>query len=241
MDKVFRIIGRINSALFLLLLLGISGFIGFEVISESRHHRAPDSGDVTAVEMSEGKSREVKLYFGSPESVVQSEEVMLPLLASSGSEDMIGSKSNNGEMRNVLFIKSDGDAAWLFPGNANRLFDVDQVAEGASLTPNNGYDYDDDKRESGATRLLMISFALGEEVGASWDDTPMRVALAKPDGSGVTEVLMGVNSILARRLSASGVLTVIYQSGTGVHRAEYAVDGFRELSNRALAEIPKTL
>ena len=240
MERFFRIIGRVNSVLFLLLLIGIGGFILYNAFYTETFRRG---GAVTAIQTGEGQApREVALRFGYPETILGSETVMLSLEATMESNGLIGSKSDDGETRNTLFMKGDGTASWLFEANANRVFEITQVAEDADPTSYGGA-YQRDVRERGPTRLLLVGYTLPGDAATNGqgEEGPMRVAFAQPDGSGLTERLQGVDEIIAVWLSPAKTLTVLYRSEAVVHRAQYALEGFREISNAAVAEIPKTL
>ena len=48
------------------------------------------------------------------------------------------------------------------------------------------------------------------------------VSLARPDGSGVTEVLHGVDRVLSYDLNADNSVSVLYQTASTLHNAKFA-------------------
>jgi len=234
MEWIFRIVGRVNSVLFLLVILGVGGFILFEIVQSQTCHR---SDQVTAVEMDADQSpREVALRFGEPETITGTQMIMLRLQGTERSS-FSGSKGEYGDTRNVLFVGNNGGGNWLFAKNNNRIQELSQVAQGVEAQ--SSQIYNDNEKEP--TRLLLVGFSGPEDEESPGGQTPMRVALAKPDGSGLVEVLKGVDEILAYWFTPTGLLVVVYQSGVTVRQALYAVDTFKEMSNITVAELPKTL
>jgi hypothetical protein len=234
MERFFRVIGRVSSIVFLLLIVGAVGVLIFANWSSRRVQRPVE---VTVTETSaDHEQRDVKLSFGNVETIMGTEIVMVRLAgSSSASFGSYGSKGNYGDVRNALFIKPDGSAAWLFPANRSHICELKQVAETKFALED--YDEADDKTP---TLLLEIEFADAAE-DACDSHVALQVALAKPDGSGVVTVLKSVDDVLARWLTPSGTFIVIYQIGATLHRAEYARDTFAEISDIAVAELPKQL
>jgi hypothetical protein len=235
MEWIFRIVRRINSVLFLLVILGVGGLILFYIVKAQTWHRADQ---VTAVEMDADQSpREVTLRFSGPETIAGTQMIMLRLQGDVKSSGFSGSKGEYGDTRNVLFVGNAGSGSWLFPKSNNRNVDVKQVARNSEAQSRQGFN--DNEKEP--TRLLLVSFVGPEDAESPSGHIPMRLALAKPDGSPLVEVLSGVDEILVYWITPTGLLMVVYQSGATVHQALYDVDTFKEMSNVPVAELPKTL
>jgi hypothetical protein len=235
MERVFRVINRINSVLFLLLVLAVGAFIAFQIALRWSGHR---DNEVTAVEMDADQTpREVVLTLGMPTTVTGSETVMLRLFGTRKSSSGMGSKGGYGDLRNVLFVKPDGSSTWLLTENGNRIVDLHEV--GPSDFAQAGENYDSN---TAPTKLLLVSIvALREDEAGGDGRRPIRIALAKPDGSSLVEVLKDVDELLTYWLAPSGTLSLYYQTGASVHRAQYAVDTLKETSNITVTELPKTL
>jgi hypothetical protein len=229
MDKVFKWISRANGVLLLLLLAGV----GIQVAiwnwprdrSQSRHV-------AVATEPANTDEAPVPLVLGEVETVAGSDVLMIPLGTEEDSMKLGSGPRYRHEMRNMLFLAGNGQrATWLFEANGNLLRDLDQL----SWRP--------DRDSHSPTVALYFEYAAGDINGdheINRNDT-FTVALAKPDGSGVSEILQGVTRVLSHDLVDEQTMALVYQIDKTIWHARYRVSTFEKLSEQAVIDVPDRL
>lgn len=124
MDRIFSWINRINSVLFLLVLIGVSigatlTYLAYQEMFD-RYHRETAS----VASQSEPAEQPLRLSLGEVDRINGSNTLMVFLFG----EEPWGSKGRNEEIRNVLFLSGDGaHARWLFETHTNLLQEIDEL------------------------------------------------------------------------------------------------------------------
>jgi hypothetical protein len=235
MDKIFIWISRTNSILLLLLLVGAGGVA---IWKWSRADLSRSQQVAVATEPGRAGRTSARLVLGDVETITGSDTLMisLGLMLPSGftAERM---KLTSGpryrqETRNILFLGGNSRyAAWLFKTNSNFLRDLDQV----NWKPNHD--------SENPTMALYFEFAAADTNGDQEINREDRftVALAKPDGSGVSEILHDVTRVLSHDLVDKQTLALVYQIEKTIWHARYRTDTFEKVSEQAVIDIPESL
>jgi len=232
MERLFVIIGRINSILLLLALLGAGALIGW--MSWSSVQREQQRG---AIEVSAGQTEKVSpvlLNFGRIENITGTDTQMMNLTTEGRSGKFSSGSSYTSEIRNVLFLTGDGKKArWLFPTHGNRILAVSQLREDS---------YGPEAREK-PTAALYFEYVTGDAGGDKTLSPPYlsKIALAKPDGTGFVDVLDGVDRVLSYQMLDSKRLTVVYQKGKSVHHARFSVTTMTKEFDAEIVSLPDRL
>jgi hypothetical protein len=210
MDRVFGWINRVNSVLFLLVLIGgsfgaVQIYLAYHAMlsSYSNIHLSDEEGFESVVEPA-------RLTFGEADRVYGTDIVAIVLL----SEEAGG---RHEQMRNVLFLPENGArATWLFKDHTNVLLDFDGLRRGEQPTRAFYYEIDNET-----------------------DDGSLTVALSRADGSGLTEVLTGVTRVVSHERTDDRVLAVIYETGDKLWSARFDLETFAKLSEQSLVDVPQ--
>jgi hypothetical protein len=228
MECTFTWIARINSALFLLLLLGI----GFVAGSEIWHDLDRDKSHPVVVVDDTNTTEPTPLTLGRVERIDGSEFMMIRLEARQDGKGLTSGSSYRKDTHNALFLAGGGaQATWLFDNNKNlidTLFPLQQDVDG---------------NRTGPAVALYIEYATADTNGdgAIDDSDKLTVALAKLDGSSRTELLHNVDRTFSSELIDERTLAVVYQIGKTIHHARYRADTFEPLSDQTIIEIPANL
>ena len=229
MERIFAIIGRVNSVLLLIVLLGASSliFIGWMSWSGTPWQRR---GAIEVPAAQDEKASPVFLQFGRVKNIPGADTQMMELTA----EDKSGKFSSSGyanEIRNVLFLTgSEKKARWLFPTHGNLILVADQLREDSGSLR---------AREKPISALYfeyVTSDTNGDKKLSSKDLS--KIALAKPDGTDFVEVLDGVTRVLSYEMLDSHRLRVIYQKGRSIHHARFSVTMMTKELDHEIVSVP---
>jgi len=224
MERFFRIIRRVNSVLFLVVLLGVGGcaiWYGFALY----HWYHPHDRAIAAEE--EDEPDPVSLTLGDAETVTGTDIQMLRLTT----DDQYGRRQDQ-QTRNILFLSAgDHHGTWLFPTHDNLVLETDQIRPWRSDDFN------------APTKALYVQFIPGDPehaMGPSEYD-PVTVALAKSDGSGLVEVLRDVDEVLSYEQFDAGSLSITYRNMEELRLARISLDTFAKLSDDLVITVPDQL
>ena len=233
MERIFVIIGRINSVLLLVVLLGASAliFIGWISWSGTPWQRR---GAIEVPAAQAEKASPVFLQFGRVKNIPGTDTQMMELTI----EDKSGKFSSGGyanEIRNVLFLTgNEKKARWLFPMHSNLILVAAQLREDSA---------DGSRAREKPVSALYFEYVTSDTNGdkkLSPQDLS-KVALAKPDGTDFVEVLDGVARVLSYEMLDSHRLTVIYQKGKSVHHARFSVTTMTKEFDHEIVGVPDRL
>ncbi len=229
MERIFIIIGRINSVLLLLILLGAGISIALMSWSSSQWQRRG------AIEVPAGESAseaQVLLRFERIENITGANTQMMLLSAQAKSEKFSSGSGYGSETRNVLFlIGNEKTARWLFPKQNNLILVTAQLREKSKNPKDN------------PTKALYFEYVQGDTNGdgklSAQDHS--SVALSKPDGLGFVEVLHGVSRVLSYEMIDSQYLSVVYQTGKTVRHARLSVLSLAKETDQEVVNVPDEL
>lgn len=228
MDRLFVIIGRINSILLLLVLLGAAGTIAWMSSGNNQWRRR---GAVEVAEGDSGAKKSILLNFEKVEDIKGADTQMMRLSThrKSGKYSSGGSGS---ETRNVLFLKGSNKAPrWLFTDHKNLVLVSVQLHEESSAL------------KEPSTRVLYFEYVTNDtnKDGSLSSEDRSNVGFAKPDGTGFVEVLRDVSRVLSYQLLDQEHLSVVYQKGSTVKHAKFAVATMKLESDQEIVNVPSTL
>lgn len=231
MDRFFAIIGRINSVLLLIVLIGTSISVGWMTMASNRsEHR----GAVEVPEAGSGSARSVKLTFNQIEEITGADAQMLQL----GTHEYSAKFASGGgasETRNVLFLTGTEKAArWLFKDHKNIILTVSQLFPEPT----------DPKEQGGqSTKALYFQYVTDDTDGdgkLSSDDRS-NVALTTPNGVGFTVILHDVDRVFSYKVPDQQHLSVIYQKGSKVRHARFLLTSLKLEVDQEIISVPSKL
>lgn len=224
MERLFTIIGRINSLLFLLILLGAGISMAWGMARSAQWaHR--DAIEVTQAES--GDSRTVSLQFGRAERVAGSSTVMTALRTTGTGKVFSGSGSGS-STRNFLFVTgAERNARWLFEHHQNNVLDSSQIGEGSSCS---------DKHPATALYFEYVATDTDGDGRLSSTDR-LTVALTRPDGSGLSTALQDVDSVLSHEMLDGEHLSIVYRKGAVVRHAKFAIANLQLITDEEIASV----
>jgi hypothetical protein len=219
MDRVFRWIRRVNSVLFLLVLIGGSFaayqlYVGYrDMMASYTNVSRSDKAPVERV------TESTRLTLGEADRVSGTDIVAIALF----SDEAVGTRRTqrrHEQMRNVLFLSENGArATWLFKEHTNVLLEFDGLRRGEQ--PTRAFYYEIVQRDS--------------------DDDSLMIALSRADGTNLTEILTGVTRVLSHEQTDDRVLSIIYETGDKLWHARFDLESFSKLSEQSLVDVPQQM
>ena len=228
MERLFVIIGRINSILFLVILLGIGVSIALMMSENNRWQRRG------AVEVTDGKSGSKKpmlVSFEKIENITGANVQMLQLTTKEKSEKF-SSGGYGTETRNILFLAGTENAArWLFKDHKNLILVAAQLREESIYS----------KKEP--TQALYFEYVAEDtdSDGKLSSTDRSNIGLSKPDGTGFLEVLHDVSRVFSYEMLDHQYLSVVYQKGTAVRHAKFSVASMKLEADQEIINVPDRL
>jgi hypothetical protein len=224
MERFFRIIRRVNSVLFLVVLLGAGGCTIWYALTLYHWHQSRDR-PITADK--EDDPDPILLTLGDAETVTGTDVQMLRLMA----DGQYGRRQDQ-DTRNILFLSAnDHRGTWLFPTHDNLILETDQIRPWRSDDLN------------APTKALYIQFIPGDPehaIGPSQYD-PFAVALIRSDGTGLAEVLRDVDEVLSYEQFDANSLSITYRNLEELRLARISLDTFAKLSDDLVTAVPDQL
>ncbi|WP_395400562.1 hypothetical protein ACHMW6_24090 [Pseudoduganella sp. UC29_106] len=231
MDRLFTVIGRINSVLLLVVLLGAGISVGWMMVASNRWERR---GAVEVPEAASSSKQSVMLTFSQLESITGANAQMLRLTTHEKSQGF-SSGSSGSEIRNVLFLTGTAKTArWLFKDHKNIILNVSQLHREPT---------DRNERVEQPTKALYFEYVTDDTNGdgklSSEDHS--NVALTTQDGTGFTEVLHNADRIFSFEVLDQMHLSVVYQKGATVRHAKYLLTSLKLEVDQEIITVPKKI
>ena len=228
MERLFILIARINSVLFLLILLCAAGSIALMTLGSNRWQRR---GAVEVHETESGLQKQILLSFEKIESIAGANTQMMRLTT----QDKSGKLSSGGygnETRNILFlVGTEKTARWLFKDHKHHILDASQLKEGLGNS------------KERPTTALYFEYVTEDTNGdgrlSSADDS--HIGLAKPDGTGFLEVLHDASRVFSYKLLDQRHLSVVYQKGSTVRHTKFSLASMKPEADQEIINVPSTL
>ncbi len=232
MDQFFLVVGRINTLLPLLgVLVAAVVFASLTLFSGGGGNRARD-GAVQVVDPASPSGKPVYLGLERFEHIAGTDTDLMLLTAQGSSGKLEMSSGSRSETRNVLFISGrDKTPRWLFPTQAQVVFGVSQLRDEAAAP------------QRQPTLALYLEFAAKDSNGDGLLDTAdvSTIALAKPDGRGLVEVLHEVTRVLSQEVVDARQLVLVYQVGKSIRHARFDLVTLAMESEREIVNVPDQL
>ena len=223
----FRWISRINSMLFLVLLLAAATLAGIQYIQISRW----DTEQAVVVGTDSELSRnDIKLSLGNIHRVAGYADVQYIELSSSSQQRGLSSVGyGGGQIRNVVYLVGpELDTHWLYKTHTYLIKDIEQLKA-------KGYECD-----SAAQAVALLYKVVKEDSngdGKLSEKDLVTVSLTKPDGTVYTE-LGSFDSVIDYETDVEGeYLTLVIQKGDDISAWKYALADFKKLSEKTLTTI----
>ncbi len=227
MDRFFVVVARINSVLFLLVLLGAAAGLALAIWQAQRWN---GRGAVEVTKEGAAKKR-VVLRFGQPERITGTNAQMLKLNSDAGSAEYSSGKGS--DTRNILFLTdAEKQGRWLFKDHRGLVLDTAQVRE--ETLPD---------QKAFPARAVYVEYVAIDTNGdgeLSHGDS-VTVGFAKPDGTGFVAVLQGIKNVLSHDVAGAGDVSVVYQKDKALRRAKFSVADFQLVSDEEIASLPEVL
>lgn len=225
MERLFVIIGKINSLLLLVVLIGVGISVAWLTMANNRWERR---GAVEVPEAESSSNKSVLLSFDRFEHISGTNAQMIQLTTSTKSTKF-SSGGGGSETRNVVFLTGHKKTArWLFKDNKNLILTVSQLHK------------DSDESKAPATEGLYFEYVTedtnGDGVLSSEDHS--NVALTKPDGTGFSEILHDVSRVFSREVPEQQYLSLVYQKGTTVRHARFSLSSFKLEVDQEIVSLP---
>ncbi|QFT54217.1 hypothetical protein [Microbulbifer sp. THAF38] len=220
---MFQVIQKINSVLFLLILLVGIGSI-FYFTSQSAKWKKSRAVEVAKVD---GSGEPVELRMGRLKEIDGHNSYFVELYNDSEGGKFSGYTPS--KTRNILFLIGDElNSSWLFDNNRNLIEEIKllkQKSEEGEETPVNAIYLNVVKEDTNFDGLL-----------SNYDR--FTIALVKPDGSQYTELVSNINQVMDYELSSdSKSIAFICQIQRKVVILKYSLISFQKESERVLANV----
>ena len=229
MERLFVVIGRINSILLLLALLGAVISIAWISWSSNQWQRRG------AIEVPAGEATSkspVLLRFERIENITGANTQMMLLSARTDSAKFSSGSVYGSETRNILFLSgNEKKAKWLFQKQNNLILVAAQLREQSKDTKDN------------PAKALYFEYVKEDtdKDGKLSAQDHSSVALSKPDGSGFIEVLRDVSRVLSYETIGNQSLSVVYQVGKTVRHAQFALPSLATEIDQEVVVVPDSI
>ena len=228
MNRFFMNEQRINSVLFLLILLSAGAGL---LWAATDGMRARQPAAAQAIDTANPTEKRVEVSFGQPQDIVGTTLQSIDL-ETVGEIGKYSSGHRGGTTRNILLLDGqDKPAKWLFASHKQQIYNHEQL----SLT--------DRQSTQAPTLALLINYAplvLDDEQSSSRQPLS-TVAVSRVDGGELTDVLQGVEQVFSKQMLNENLLSIVYLKGKAVHRAQISLRPIKLVSNRELVALPQTL
>lgn len=229
-SKIFRVINRINSVFFLLLLLGALFLI---LMATFQSNKWQDRRTVEVIEdTNSGETNKIDLILGGLNEI-DGHNVQYVELESKRSGGKFSSGYSGGETRNILFfVGPDMDSHWLYDKHSNsiRTFSL--------LSKENNFD----KSETVVALYIEVIKNDTNSDGELNDEDLSIVALIKPNGHQYIEIEKSIQSVIDKAVSDDGEhFLILAQIDNSVWLKKYSLTNFKKVSEKVITEVSKKL
>ena len=224
MDRFFVVVGRVNSILFLCILLAAAVGIGFSFASSSRFQ---ERGTVQVAAGPTGTKAPVLLNFGTAESIAGANALMIPLTTQEKGGKFSSGASGN-ETRNLLFVTGTAQGGhWLFNEHSYNILVAVQLKD-SPLKPD---------QPTSAIYVEYVPTDTDGDAKLSESDASI-IGLAKPDGTGLVTVLKDVSRVFSYEMVDAGHLSIVFQRDRKIRHATITLPDFKLVSDREVVNVP---
>lgn len=228
-SKIFGIINKINSILFLVLLAGGCFLIILGIISSNRWQ---DRRAVEVVQNDTGEKQEkIELVLGDIANIPGYETQYVRLRSRESGGSFSSGYSGGREIRNVLFFTGkELTTHWLYK---NHTFVINQFS-----TLTRGFE---NKEKALAIYIKSIKSDSNGDKSLDEDDL-LTISLTDPYGKNYTEINTDVQSVIDYNVVEDGqYLILLLQKNNKVILQKYSLSSFKLVSEKVINEITKKL
>jgi hypothetical protein len=223
MERFFSVIARVNQLLLLLVLLAAAASIAWMNWEGRRARQRSVVAEVPA-----GPDGRVSLRLSLDHlSRIHGTDMRVMLLSAESGSRKFSSGGHRGEVRNVLFFSGAEKASrWLFKDHRQSV-SMSQLRLG----------------EEELTRALYVAYVRADSNGdgeLSFEDRS-NVALARPDGTDMVEVLRDIDQVIEQELFDAQHLSIVYRKGVELRHAKVALASAKIESDQVLVQVPQSL
>jgi hypothetical protein len=227
-SKLFRTIGRINSVLFLLLLIGAA--IMFIVIAFQAGGRRTARTVAVTGRQGDDETKRIEMVLGSLEEI-HGHDAHYVELSTQWKGGKFSSGYSGGQTRNILFfVGPELDSHWLYEDHSNLIYTVVMLNR-------------DTKDRKGKITEALFFRVIKEDTDGDRELTVKdlsTIALTKPDGTSYKEIETDVQSLIDKEVSDNGrSLMLLLQSDHKVYLKKYSLSDFSKVTEKVLTEIRK--
>ena len=229
MERLFLILGRINSVLLFFVLIGAGLAVSISAWF-SHSLRNPSAIEVPIGDLAAKKS--MLLNIERAENITGSNTQMFKLYARQSS-DGLSSDSYGGETVNALFLSGKEKAArWLFPTQSNLILKAFQLQEGL-----------DEFNTKLPTKALYFESVAKDSNGDGKlsHQNYITIAITKPDGSALVEILPKVDKVLSHTMLDEQTLSILYVTEKVVRHAKVSTLTLAKESDQEIVKLPEML
>ncbi len=227
MERFFVVVGRINSVLLLLVLLGVGAAFSFMMVQQALDRDPPERVALVA-EKTAGAKAPVLLNLAQSEQIIGTDAAMI-LLKSEGHYSKVA-PGQPSEIRNILFLRGrEKNTSWLFKNHQSLILAAEQVQKFKSTEH--------------PALALYVQFVANDSNGdgrlSAEDDS--SIGLAKPDGSGFLPVVQGVSHVISYDMYDDDQLSLVYLRGTTIRHAKFSLARFKIDADKEILTVAATL
>lgn len=225
--KIFRVIQRVNSVIFLLLLIASLAGVIF-LAFQSNHWQQINTVEVS---QSVNSTDKIELRMGRLHEVF-GHNIHYVELYSAGNSGKFSAYIPK-KTRNILFFTGNElKSQWLFHTQSNYISNINLLLPGVQR----------DKNETViAFDITLIKSDTNGDGILSNQDTK-TIALIKPDGSQYTEIEQQITEIIDKKVVNEGkVLILLVQVNENLIMKKYSLIDFKKISEKKLINIGKKL
>ncbi|XOF35159.1 MAG: hypothetical protein ACL93V_07685 [Candidatus Electrothrix sp. YB6] len=226
----FRVINRINSVVFLLLLFGAL-FLILIVTFQSNKWQDRRTFEVIDNSNSEDANKIELILEGI--HIIEGHDVQYIRLESKRSGGKFSSGYSGGQIRNILFlVGSDIDSHWLYEKHSNYIRNFSHLRK-----KSNG-----DKNEPVVALYIEVVKNDTNGDGELNDEDLCIIGLIKPNGYEYIEIEKSIQSVIDKEVSEDGEhLLILAQIDNSVWLKKYSLMNFKKVSEKVITEISKKL
>jgi len=228
-NRFFKWTARINSMLFLVLLLLSIALVIYAIFESNKWQQRTA---VHVIDEKNGSNDDEKLNLGRITKVCGTDFQYIELTSSKESEGFSSVGYGNTTRNVVFFAGKDMDSHWLFDTNGYLISGIDQLKKTA----------DDCKKRETVAIYFEVRKVDSDNNGKLDEKDELTVALTSPDGKNYTEIEVGLTSVLDHSVNDNAsVLTLLVQSDSRLIMKKYSLPSKKKISEKEITKIGKEL
>lgn len=220
MDRFFIAVARLNSVLFLVLLVG--ALVSAVLLWQGT--RSDSTPTMKAQAKPDGAVKEFS--FGRVEHITGT-AIQLVFLTTDKERGYIASGGRRHDNVNLLFVHGDGSSHWFFPRNTQQIVRVQQLRA-------------DHASDTDPTQALLLDYIKTDSNndGQLPQADLHQLVVVSVDGTHVTPLQNNVGQVLSVDMIGADLVSVLYQQAGAVRQARFSLQQMTLQSDHAVAQLP---